>query len=357
MKIALLTAQPNTCKGYKFNFKEKRPPNGIGFLYKILKNNKLDVDIYDRYAGNMNWPSDDFKSYDFVGIYCCTLCTEDIFDIIKKLKCKKIAVGGPHAYIYPETFPDKVDYIVRGEGESIIVDLVSGKIKDRIINTKRLTSNELDAIPRFPYEYFWNKGKRKYYDWDFHFSSTKPIFTLNTSRGCPFSCSFCEVRRIWGRNITYMSVDRIINDINYVVSLGAKGIWFREDNFTVNNKRLESLCNVILNNNIKIEWGCETRVDTVDDRLMELMERAGCRGFYIGVEHLSQRMLDIFNKGTTVGQIIKFFKSAHKYHISTAASMIVDHPKETKKDIIEREKYLKIIKPTKIWRNKFRKLF
>jgi len=292
-----------------------------------------------------------------VGIYCCTLCTEDIFDTIKKLNCRNISVGGPHAYIYPETFPDKVTHIVRGEAESVIVDLVSGNIKDRIVDTKRLTNSELNDIPRFPYEYFWNKSRRKFYSWDFLFSSVKPVFTLNTSRGCPYNCSFCEVRRIWGRHITYMSVDRIMNDIKYVTSLGARGIWFREDNFTVNNKRLENLCNQIIKNNIKIEWGCETRVDTVDDGLMKLMKKSGCRGFYIGVEHLTQRMLDVFNKGTTVEQIVKFFNSAHKHGINTAASMIVNHPEETKKDKTERERLLKIIKPTIIWRNKFRKLF
>jgi len=357
MKVALLTAKPNVCKGYKFNFKEKRPPNGIGFLYKILTNNNIDVDIYDRYAEDLRWPSDNFKSYDLVGIYCCTLCMDDVFDVINRLKCKRIAVGGPHAYIYPDTFPNKVNYIVRGEGESIILDLVYGNIKDRIINTDRLTNDELNNIPRFPYEYFWNKVRRKQYDWDLLFSPIKPIFTLNTSRGCPFSCSFCEVKRIWGRTITYMSVDRIMNDIKYVVSLGAKGVWFREDNFTVNNKRLENLCESIIKNNVRIEWGCETRVDTVDDKLMKLMRDAGCRGFYIGVEHLSQRMLNVFNKGTTVKQIMDFFKSANKYGIRTAASLIVEHPEETKEDIIKREQRLKIIRPTKIWRNKFRKLF
>lgn len=357
MNVALLTAKPNVCKDYKFNFNEKRPPNGIGFLYKILRENNINVDIYDRYAGNIRWPSDNFKSYDVVGIYCCTLCMDDVLDVINKLQCKKIIVGGPHAYIYPESFPSKVDHIVRGEGEHIIIDLMNNNIKDRIISTKRLSNDELDKIPRFPYEYFWDKSNRKYYEWDLLFSKTKPIFTLNTSRGCPFSCSFCEVKRIWGRTITYMSVNRIMNDIDYVIKLGAKGVWFREDNFTVNNKRLISLCNNIIKHKLNIEWGCETRVDTVDDNIMKLMRDAGCRGFYIGVEHLSQRMLNIFNKGTTVEQILKFFKSANKYNIKTAASLIVEHPEETKQDIIKREKLLKIIRPTKIWRNKFRKLF
>ena len=354
MRIALLTAKPNV-GGYKFNTSEKRPPNGIGILYKILTNANHNVDIIDRYANDPYWPSDNFKSYDFVGIYCCSICTTDIFNCIDRIECDNIIVGGPHSYIYPESFPDKVTKIVRGEGENVILDIIENRISERIITTKRLTNEELDKNLRYPYEYFWDDTRKNRYKWGFKFHRVNPVFTMNTSRGCPFKCSFCDVRNVWGRKFTYMSPERVFDDIQYLVSLGARGLYFREDNFTVVSDRVKHICEMILKKGYRLKWACESRVDTIDDELMGLMAKAGCIGFYVGVEHLTQRMLDVFNKGVTVDQIVKFFNSANKYKIKTAASLIVEHPEETEDDIVQRERLLKVIKPSVIWRNKFRK--
>jgi radical SAM superfamily enzyme YgiQ (UPF0313 family) len=356
VKVALLTAKNNEDEkwnGHRFAVDEKRPPHGIGFLYSILKRAGADIEIFDRYCGNYNWPVDNFKSFDFVGIYCASVCRNDFLSVIDKVDNESIAVGGPHASLFEEDFSDKVKYIVKGEAEKIILDLVCGNLKEKVIKTDRLENEELDKLPRFPFDIFIER--KDLYVWDFPFDKLiSPVFTLNTSRSCPFDCSFCSTRKIWGRKYTYMSPERVYEDILYCISLGAKGIYFREDNFTVVNKRVESLCNMLLENNISIKWACETRVDTIDERLVKLMAESGCIGLYIGVEHLSQRMLDIFNKRVTVEQIIKCFEWAHKYKISTAASLIRNHPEET---IVDRELLadrLSIIRPTMYWANEFR---
>ena len=351
MKVALVTAKPNPHSG--FNVGEKRPPTGIGFLYTTLAQHGIQVDIYDRYCTN-TWPSDDFESYDFMGLYCASVCTNDITNIISLSRSKKIAVGGPHAYIFPEKIPSKVDYIVRGEGEHIIKDLVEGKFVEREIVTGRLSNEDLDALPNFPYELFWKR--RHNYNWGFPFSSVKPIFTITSSRGCPFSCSFCSVKKIWGQKFTYMSAGRIIQDIEYLVKdFGCKGIYFREDNFTVNNARVRKFCEHIITNKTKIVFACETRVDTIDYELMMLMKRAGCIGFYVGVEAFNQHMLDIYNKGVTVDQIVKFFNNANTLGINIAASLITKHPEETVQDQLQDHQLLHKLKPALVWTNPDRK--
>ena len=152
-----------------------------------------------------------------------------------------------------------------------------------------------------------------------------------------------------------MSADRVISDIEYVVNrFGAKGVYFREDNFTLINKRVVDICEKLLSKNIKVFWACETRVDTVDENLIKLMKSSGCVGLYVGVEHLSQRMLDIFNKRITVEQIVKFFEWTHKYNINTAASLIRNHPEETDTDRSIKYKMLRVINPTMHWDNDFR---
>jgi len=356
MKVALLTAKPNWLRrvgGQKLYVGEKRPPHGLGFMYTILRNAGFQVDLYDRYCGDLTWPKDDFASYDFLGLYTTSVCSTDIERIVTKAKAARIAVGGPHAHLFPESFPDRVHHIVRGESEKIIVDLVNGRISERIITPPRLSDEELDEVPRFPWEFFYNE-KHDNYDWGFHFNDVKPVFTMNTSRGCPFQCSFCSVKSIWGRKLTAMSAERVFDDIRYVHSLGARGLYFREDNFTARKARLRKLCELLVQSGLDLRWACETRVDTVDDETMALMQRAGCIGFYIGVESLSQHMLDVFQKQVKVEQIVKFFESANKYGMFTHASFIVEHPEETRQDRGETERLMDVIKPSFIVRNRYR---
>jgi radical SAM superfamily enzyme YgiQ (UPF0313 family) len=289
-----------------------------------------------------------------MGLYCASVCKDDIQNIITRSKAKTIAVGGPHAHIFPEQIPSKVDYIVRGEGEHIIQKLVEGQYKKGEITTKRLSNEELDSLPRYPYEYFWYNKQN--YRWDFPFHSVKPIFTMNTSRGCPFDCSFCSVKKIWGKKFTYMSAERVFTDIEFVVKeFGCKGVYFREDNFTVNKKRVRDFCELLLSKKIDIKFACETRIDTVDHELMILMKKAGCIGFYVGVEALNQHMLDIYNKGVTVDQIIQFFNSTNQLGINVAASMITNHPEETAQDKAQDSRLLRQLRPAMVWTNPYRK--
>jgi O-antigen biosynthesis protein len=356
MKVALLTAKPNFTRrvaGHKLYVGEKRPPNGLGFLTAVLREKGIAVEIFDRYCGDTRWPRDDFASYDFVGLYCTTVCSTDIERVVRKARSKIVAVGGPHASLFPEKIPARADYIVRGEAEAIIADLVEGKLERGRIETARLSSDDLDKLPRFPFDIF-NGELAKNYDWGFHFNEVKPVFTLNTSRGCPFSCSFCSVRKIWGRRFTAMSAERVFDDIQHVRSLGARGVYFREDNFTVKRSRIVDLCEKLVRSGSDLLWACETRVDTIDGELMALMRRAGCIGFYVGVEHLSQRMLDVFNKQVTVEQILAFFENANRQDIFTHASFVVDHPEERPEDVAERERLLDVIKPSFIVRNRYR---
>jgi radical SAM superfamily enzyme YgiQ (UPF0313 family) len=174
----------------------------------------------------------------------------------------------------------------------------------------------------------------------------KPVFTMNTSRGCPFNCSFCSVGSIWGKQYTYFSPDRILSEIEYLVRrFGAKGIYFREDNFTLNLKRTEEFCEKLIKKNTNIHWACETRVDNMSEDLVRLMSAAGCRAVYLGVESGSQRVLDMLNKKITVEQIKHTVHWCKKYNIRTYCSLIVGTPGETYEDYLLTKKLMYELKP------------
>ena len=169
---------------------------------------------------------------------------------------------------------------------------------------------------------------------------------MNTSRGCPYNCSFCSVESIWGKQYTYFSADRIISEIEYLFKhYNAKGIYFREDNFTLNQKRTDEFCKKMLQKNIKVHWACETRVDNLTEELIELMSAAGCKAFYLGVESGSQKILNNINKQITVEQIENTINWCKKYDIRTYCSLITGLPDETYEDYLFTKKMMDKLKP------------
>ena len=342
-----------------FSTSEKRPPLGIGFLISSLRQAGHDVHFIDNYLQ----PSDFLESgylqqnkIDFVGVYANTICYRDtrrMFHAMEHLRQTrqwqgKILVGGPHTSVSPQTIPDFVDYVVQGEGERAIVDIVAGKVTERIVRYPRIEN--LDELPMPAWDCFVNQP----YKWEVDFFDEKPVFTMNTSRGCPFSCTFCSVGSIWGKRYTCFSADRIVADIEHVMSrCGAKGIYFREDNFTLDTKRLRRFCELMIEKGIRIPWVCESRVSTLTRELVELMVRAGLRGFYFGVESGSQRMLDFMKKGIAVEQTENAFKWCHELGVKSAASIVVGVPTETAEDLTATQQLLNRICPVVTWKNVF----
>jgi len=155
-----------------------------------------------------------------------------------------------------------------------------------------------------------------------------------------------------------MSAERIINDIKRMqAEFGVKGIYFREDNFTLNNKRVFDFCNLILKEGINVKWMCETRVDSVPEGLIKQMAQAGCKAFYVGFESGSQRMLDVYHKGTLVGQGEDLVANCKKYGISVAGSFIYGHPEETDTDTRLTDFYVNKLGLHTVWKNKWREPF
>lgn len=124
-----------------------------------------------------------------------------------------------------------------------------------------------------------------------------------------------------------------MDDICFLIKdFGVKGIYFREDNFTVNKDRVIGICEGILRARVPILWATETRVDTVDEEMLSLMYRAGCRGLYMGVEAASQRLLDEYGKDITIQQIENVFAWTRKIGIGVQASFLTDTPGERLED-------------------------
>src|SRR5687767_2788165 len=109
--------------------RERRLPSGLGFLSAMLKRRGHSVELADRLVDADAWPRD-IHAFDFVGVHTTTPCYRDGLNVLERLKAEgykgRIAFGGPHTALYPDTVPPEVDYLVQGEAEYVICDLVEG---------------------------------------------------------------------------------------------------------------------------------------------------------------------------------------------------------------------------------------
>jgi radical SAM superfamily enzyme YgiQ (UPF0313 family) len=241
----------------------------------------------------------------------------------------KLMCGGPHPTVLPETLPLCFDYVVTGEGEYAALDIVEGRASGRIIKGTKV--QKLDELPLPNWDWFLDKP----YNWKLELfgDSTKRVIPLNTSRGCPFMCQFCGVQEVSGAAFRSISAEKLFEIVvDLIQKYDIDGVYFREDNFTVNPGRVKKFCNLIIENNIKINWACESRVGELREKNIALMAKAGCIGLYVGVESGSNRMLKMMQKGETAEDFLEKFPILANYGIKTYTTWVFGLPLEKKED-------------------------
>lgn len=173
---------------------------------------------------------------------------------------------------------------------------------------------------------------------------------LHFSRGCAIGCSYCPYASFYGRKFENRSVENIIKDIKELLSLGISNIQFRDQFFTYDKERVIEFCNMIINQNLKFNWTCETKIESLSNELIDIMVEAGMEMICFGVESASKSILKSFNRPSYDVEKIKtqisYLKSKN---VSTLAFYIIGFPEDTWETIGEtydlatylRSKYVK----------------
>lgn len=266
----------------------------------------------------------------------------------KKNQKIKIALLGPHVSVLDKEIMrvnKSIDFILRGEYEYILRDLVKTLIKNKNLKeVKGLTYREgekiirnpsmplienLDELP-FPARHFL--PNEKYFEPLF---IGKPTLRLITSRGCPFFCTFCLWPQVmYGRKIRYRNIGNVIEEIKELKEkYKIKEFYFDDDTFTLDEKRVINLCKAIIKNKINLPWDCLGRVNMVTKKMLYWMKKAGCILIRYGVESGSQEILNRCKKGFTTDDIKRAFKMTHELGIKTHATVMFGLPGETKETI------------------------
>lgn len=365
MKV-LFVNPPQTASKYKF-MGVIAPPLGIAYMAGVLQENNIDVEILDASAEDM-----DFKDVekellkrkpDLVALTALTptigRALETAQVVKETLPDSIVVMGGYHpTFNFIETLEDEnVDIVIRGEGEYIMLNLVQAlenqsslhdvkgivfedeNSKEIVVNPEAPLIQDLDELP-FPALNLLPMKKYRLLDMDTHMT------TMITTRGCPMQCSFCSSAAMHGKKIRERSVENIVDEIEYLkTNYDIDTIAFMDDTFTLKKRKVMAICDEILKRNIEIMWGCTSRVDTLDEKLLKKMKEAGCITIFIGVESADQQQLDNMCKNTTIAKIENAFKIAHKLKIRTIASVALGMPGDTKEMMNKTVKFVHKLKP------------
>lgn len=262
----------------------------------------------------------------------------------------KLALGGVFATLNAPLVKlqcPEVDFICRGDGEQLILDLLEHRddpsgvasvtwAKDGqvVSNPNRVMDRNLDQWP-FP--------DREGLPLDFVESmpldvpavlSLERFTTMQTSRGCPWSCVFCDIPIFNEGKWRSRSPQHVVAEFKHLQELGYGAVYFVDDHFLLQPKRIESICQGLCDQGNTIQWGCEGRVDSVAQHLFPAMAKAHCRTLMFGLESGSQKMLDRLRKEQTLAEVETAVKNAKRAGIEIVHGFfVVGIPDETAEDM------------------------
>ncbi len=345
------------------------PPVQLGYLASVLLRNGYDTRIFDFKRLDLNKEKlfADLVAFkpDLIGISVITIempGTKRLVENIRKyMPCVKIVLGGVHPTVLPdETLAETgADFIVRGEGEKIIVNLANalfyydqpldgvrgitfydgGEIRS---NPDESLIEDLDSIP-YP---AWEMIPPVFYSsYTMQLYKRRPVVaTILTSRGCPFGCSFCA-SRVHGKKIRYRSPANVVSEMEMLVRKYSVGeFMFLDDNFTMNKEHSLQICEEIIRRKLGIVWKMPQgmRADTVDEELIRYFKMAGCYEVGFGIESGNQKILNRSKKRLDLSIVQNSIALIKKYDIEVYGFFILGLPGENHKTVMETIRFMRI---------------
>ncbi|HXX73702.1 MAG TPA: radical SAM protein [Nitrospiraceae bacterium] len=331
------------------------PPIGIMSLSAVLKQAGHDCVMFDQ--ANPDTPNEvivrtiNHDQPDLVGLSFLSTTSYPYAKILaRQIRASnpkvKLAFGGVFASLNAPLVKlqcPEVDFVCRGDGEQLILDLV-GRLKDPegvfgltwmkdgkvVQNPGRLVERHLDQWP-FP--------DRDSLMLDFIESmpldvpavlSMERFTTMQTSRGCPWPCVFCDIPIFNEGKWRARSAQHVVAELKHLEEQGYGSVYFVDDHFLLQPKRIEAICGGIVKEGLKIQWGIEGRVDSVAQHLFPAMAEAHCRTVMFGIESGSQKILDRLHKEQTLDEVRTAVTNAKQAGIEIVHGFFtVGNPDET----------------------------
>lgn len=297
------------------------PRLGSILLSTILRDEGYNVRVFIEDIKEPDWSF--IENSDIVCISTITPTAIRAYELADRLRKSGITViiGGAHPSFLPEEALEHADYVVRGEGDYTLPELIeyiknarhsvetiqgisykdaSGNI---IHNPSRPLLKDMDILPEpdFSLVHGWKPTN---------------VYPVSTSRGCPFDCKFCSVIHMFGRKYRFKSVDATLKELRHVASVSKSTVFFVDDNFTAKKDRTKAILKGMIDEGIKVGSSAQVRTDIAkDSELLRLMAEAECDIVYVGFESINPKTLELYNKKQNVDEIVNCIKAVKDHGI------------------------------------------
>lgn len=281
-------------------------------------------------------------------------------DIIKEVEPGVVTVvGGPHPTLATDEVlaNENIDYVITHEGEIVFPRFLSALQEGRR-PAGRLIQGEppdLDSLPFSDHDLFLQEWRKWGYDLDspevpFVPELPGPFVTLIAGRGCRYNCSFCQPaeRILFGRQVRRRSVSNVMVELEHLRDrYSFASFMFHDDTLIEDQEWVMNFCRAYKAAGFDQPFFCQGRADIIvrHEDMVQTMVEAGLRGFFIGFESGSDRVLRFLRKGTTRKQNLEAARICRKYSITIWANYMLGLPTETEEEIMETISMLKEIDP------------
>lgn len=340
MKIGLIF--PNKDRRYKTIHL------GLAYIaaYARLYHNDLQFQVLDTRVASRKETRDFYKTkHDLIGMTVFSPVYFEVKEIYNKIRQNNsklpVCLGGPYVTTIMEDIFNETpaDFAVFGEGEETFNQLIfylkgnkkleniqglmyKNKSDEIIINPKRDRIKNLDELPSPAYDIF---PMARY-----------PLHRFVASRGCPYSCSWCNSSSIWEKGHFCMSPEKIVSEIeNLIDTYGKKTIIFGDNTFNSDLNRVDKFCDLLLENRVRILWSVSIRPDNLTQEIAYKMKKAGCYNVSIGVESANNTILEKIGKKTTIEEIERGINYLKKAGIEIMSQYVIGSPFDTIETIKE----------------------
>jgi radical SAM superfamily enzyme YgiQ (UPF0313 family) len=290
------------------------------------------------------------------------------------LKHTKIILGGPDLTYNVENYLNNgADFLVIGEGEQTMLELVSYLIKNKTTEIKNDVVNhikieklnningiafrendkiiqtparqKLKDLSELPLPNRAGIDLQKYLDvWKSRHG--KNTISVSTQRGCPYTCKWCSTA-VYGQSYRRRPAKKVVEELQLLKqNYNPDSIWFVDDVFSVNHKWIREFHSEVIKQKVVIPFECITRAERLNDDILKRLKEAGCFRIWIGAESGSQRIINKMDRRVDVNVVREIIQKTNKIGIDTGTFIMIGYPTETETDIYETIHHLKVSNPT-----------
>lgn len=320
------------------------PRLGSVLLGTILRNLGYRVKVFIEEMAPIDTAA--LLSADLVGISTLTPTAPRAYALADRVRERGIPVvmGGTHPTFETEEALRHADYVIRGEGEDTLVELMrcleghgdpsaiaglSYWDGDRMVhNPPRALKRDLDSNP-IP-DFTLVEGIQRH-----------PVVSVMTGRGCPFDCTFCSVPAFNGKGFRAHSVDRVLAEVeHHLRHHKVRYLFFADDIFNYNKRRTKEILRGMIANKLTPAWGAQVRHEAArDPELMELMRRANCERVFVGFESINPKTLALYRKKESLQNIQDAITTFHRYGIKVHGMFVLGSDEDTVETVRETRRF------------------